>query len=113
MTRCNLPSLATKGCQYGPQTCCGLWGRKWSLWGKSRHSRRLFLPSPGSHVHARRLAFARRRCVALSALVAALPCLAQDSFSVRNVTKQGNQRNGAGDRDRTGDIQLGKLAFYR
>ena len=22
-------------------------------------------------------------------------------------------RNGAGDRDRTGDIQLGKLAFYR
>ena len=24
-----------------------------------------------------------------------------------------NSRNGAGDRDRTGDIQLGKLAFYR
>ncbi len=23
------------------------------------------------------------------------------------------QENGAGDRDRTGDIQLGKLAFYR
>jgi hypothetical protein len=23
------------------------------------------------------------------------------------------EKNGAGDRDRTGDIQLGKLAFYR
>ena len=23
------------------------------------------------------------------------------------------RKNGAGDRDRTGDIQLGKLAFYR
>jgi hypothetical protein len=23
------------------------------------------------------------------------------------------EENGAGDRDRTGDIQLGKLAFYR
>jgi hypothetical protein len=25
----------------------------------------------------------------------------------------GKLENGAGDRDRTGDIQLGKLAFYR
>jgi hypothetical protein len=24
-----------------------------------------------------------------------------------------NRKDGAGDRDRTGDIQLGKLAFYR
>ena len=24
-----------------------------------------------------------------------------------------DRNNGAGDRDRTGDIQLGKLAFYR
>ena len=24
-----------------------------------------------------------------------------------------SQKDGAGDRDRTGDIQLGKLAFYR
>ena len=25
----------------------------------------------------------------------------------------GQRKDGAGDRDRTGDIQLGKLAFYR
>jgi hypothetical protein len=28
-------------------------------------------------------------------------------------TKTGRWKDGAGDRDRTGDIQLGKLAFYR
>ena len=27
--------------------------------------------------------------------------------------KMTQEENGAGDRDRTGDIQLGKLAFYR
>jgi hypothetical protein len=27
--------------------------------------------------------------------------------------KKGRRKDGAGDRDRTGDIQLGKLAFYR
>ncbi len=31
----------------------------------------------------------------------------------RNRTLLSDWRDGAGDRDRTGDIQLGKLAFYR
>jgi hypothetical protein len=31
----------------------------------------------------------------------------------RNPGRFGLRTNGAGDRDRTGDIQLGKLAFYR
>jgi hypothetical protein len=29
------------------------------------------------------------------------------------VLRSESEKNGAGDRDRTGDIQLGKLAFYR
>ena len=31
----------------------------------------------------------------------------------KNASPLSNCKDGAGDRDRTGDIQLGKLAFYR
>jgi hypothetical protein len=36
-------------------------------------------------------------------------------YFAREEREQANcsRKNGAGDRDRTGDIQLGKLAFYR
>jgi hypothetical protein len=32
---------------------------------------------------------------------------------LKSVIHELERKNGAGDRDRTGDIQLGKLAFYR
>ena len=31
----------------------------------------------------------------------------------RSLPADSGEENGAGDRDRTGDVQLGKLAFYR
>jgi hypothetical protein len=33
--------------------------------------------------------------------------------TARGTTLPSDWKDGAGDRDRTGDIQLGKLAFYR
>ena len=48
-------------------------------------------------------------------IISSAPEPSQDS-SVRSTgqeTKALSRMNGAGDRDRTGDIQLGKLAFYR
>ena len=39
-------------------------------------------------------------------------CFRQESNAANSGVEK-SQENGAGDRDRTGDIQLGKLAFYR
>jgi hypothetical protein len=38
----------------------------------------------------------------------------QDAESATEIAPESeDEKDGAGDRDRTGDIQLGKLAFYR
>jgi hypothetical protein len=50
-------------------------------------------------------------CAASPAL--AIPCAARQHCSLQVWFYLKGLNIGAGDRDRTGDIQLGKLAFYR